>query len=99
MFRLLHIRIFEIIESRWHDITQVTYENTYIFHMVIIPCGIFAKFQLFVILTGLHKLTEARVQVEEMSVDLEIKQDIVAKKQKECQELLVVIVEKRILYF
>lgn len=44
---------------------------------------------------GLHKLTEARVQVEEMSVELEIKQDIVAKKQKECQELLVVIVEKR----
>ena len=40
-------------------------------------------------------MTEARVQVEEMSVELEIKQDIVAKKQKECQELLVVIVEKR----
>lgn len=46
---------------------------------------------------GLHKLTEARVQVEEMSVDLEVKQDIVAKKQKECQELLVVIVEKRMI--
>jgi dynein heavy chain len=30
-----------------------------------------------------------------MSVELEIKQDVVAKKQKECQELLVVIVEKR----
>ena len=44
---------------------------------------------------GLYKLTEARTQVEEMSVELEVKQDVVAKKQKECQELLVVIVEKR----
>ena len=44
---------------------------------------------------GLHKLTQARFQVEEMSVELEVKQDIVQKKQKECQELLVVIVEKR----
>ena len=33
--------------------------------------------------------------MEEMSVELEVKQDVVAKKQKECQELLVVIVEKR----
>lgn len=30
-----------------------------------------------------------------MSVELEIKQDVVQRKQKECQELLVVIVEKR----
>ncbi|CEL98551.1 unnamed protein product [Vitrella brassicaformis CCMP3155] len=44
---------------------------------------------------GLDKLTEARIQVEEMGVDLEKKKDIVAKKQKECQDLLVVIVEKR----
>eukprot|EP00397_Hematodinium_sp_SG-2012_P000063 GEMP01000063.1.p1 GENE.GEMP01000063.1~~GEMP01000063.1.p1 ORF type:complete len:2825 (+),score=742.06 GEMP01000063.1:2672-11146(+) len=44
---------------------------------------------------GLYKLTEARTQVESMSVELEVKQDIVAKKQKECQELLVIIVEKR----
>jgi dynein heavy chain len=44
---------------------------------------------------GLFKLNEARTQVEEMSVELEVKQDICAKKTKECQELLVVIVEKR----
>jgi len=44
---------------------------------------------------GLFKLLEARTQVEEMTGDLEIKMDIVAKRGKECQELLVVIVEKK----
>ncbi|CAD7941177.1 unnamed protein product [Amoebophrya sp. A25] len=44
---------------------------------------------------GLHKLSEARVQVEELAVELEVKSDIVARKQKECQELLIVITEKR----
>merc|ERR1719506_3599449 len=44
---------------------------------------------------GLHKLLEARTQVEEMTVDLEGMQDVVAKRMKECQELLVVIVEKK----
>merc|ERR1719174_1522432 len=44
---------------------------------------------------GLFKLNEARTQVEEMTVDLEGMQDVVAKRTKECQELLVVIVEKK----
>jgi dynein heavy chain len=44
---------------------------------------------------GLYKLNEARSQVEELTVDLEGMQDVVAKRTKECQELLVVIVEKK----
>merc|ERR1719399_570177 len=44
---------------------------------------------------GLFKLNEARSQVEELTVDLEGMQDVVAKRTKECQELLVVIVEKK----
>eukprot|EP00392_Amoebophrya_sp_AT5.2_P008786 g8814.t1 len=44
---------------------------------------------------GLHKLSEARIQVEELAVELEVKSDIVAKKQKECQDLLIIITEKR----
>merc|ERR1719473_2118129 len=44
---------------------------------------------------GLFKLNEAQTQVEEMTVDLEGMQDVVAKRSKECQELLVVIVEKK----
>jgi dynein heavy chain len=46
---------------------------------------------------GLFKLNEARTQVEEMTVDLEGMQDVVAKRTKECQELLVVIVEKKMM--
>ncbi|KAF4698240.1 hypothetical protein FOZ63_002766, partial [Perkinsus olseni] len=38
---------------------------------------------------GLSKLMEARTQVEEMSVE------VVSRKQNECRELMVVIVEKR----
>ena len=44
---------------------------------------------------GLSKLNDSKKQVEVMSIELEVKQDIVGKKQKECQELLVVIVEKK----
>ncbi|KFH07428.1 putative dynein-1-alpha heavy chain, flagellar inner arm I1 complex [Toxoplasma gondii VAND] len=44
---------------------------------------------------GLHKLVETRAQVEVMGTELERKKEIVAKKQTECQDLLVVIVEKR----
>ncbi|CBZ54592.1 GF18580, related [Neospora caninum Liverpool] len=44
---------------------------------------------------GLHKLVETRAQVEVMGTELETKKEIVARKQTECQDLLVVIVEKR----
>ncbi|KAF4711294.1 hypothetical protein FOZ63_000413, partial [Perkinsus olseni] len=44
---------------------------------------------------GLSKLMEARTQVEEMSVVLEKNQEVVSRKQNECRELMVVIVEKR----
>lgn len=46
---------------------------------------------------GLDKLFDTAKQVSEMKVDLEEKKKIVAKAQKECEDLLVVIVqEKRI---
>ncbi|PFH37249.1 dynein, axonemal, heavy chain 2 family protein [Besnoitia besnoiti] len=44
---------------------------------------------------GLDKLVETRAQVEVMGAELETKKEVVAKKQIECQDLLVVIVEKR----
>lgn len=47
--------------------------------------------------TGLGKLVEARHQVEAMNEELEAKKEDVAKKQRECDELMVVIVEKRTL--
>lgn len=47
--------------------------------------------------TGLDKLVEARSQVEQMNGELEVKKDDVAKKQRECEQLVVVIEEKRIL--
>ncbi|GMI05338.1 hypothetical protein TrVE_jg1168 [Triparma verrucosa] len=46
---------------------------------------------------GLEKLEESKEQVEVMSKELELKKVVVAQSQKECEELLVVIVsEKRI---
>ena len=47
--------------------------------------------------TGLSKLVEAREQVEAMNEELEAKKEDVAKKQRECDELMVFIVEKRML--
>lgn len=47
--------------------------------------------------TGLSKLVEARQQVETMNEELEVKKEDVAKKQRECDELMVVIAEKRML--
>jgi len=44
---------------------------------------------------GLAKLEESRVQVEDMSVDLAKKQEVVEQAQKDCEELLVVIVSER----
>jgi len=44
---------------------------------------------------GLTKLEEGKKQVEEMSVELESKKRVVADAQKECEELLVVIVGER----
>ncbi|GBG32973.1 Dynein heavy chain 2, axonemal [Hondaea fermentalgiana] len=44
---------------------------------------------------GLTKLEEGKTQVEEMSVELEAKKVVVAEAQKECEELLVVIVGER----
>ena len=44
---------------------------------------------------GLSKLDDARVQVAEMSVDLEEKQKICDVKAKECEELLKVITAER----
>ena len=44
---------------------------------------------------GLSKLEEGKVQVEEMSVELEKKKVVVAQAQKDCEELLVVIVSER----
>lgn len=44
---------------------------------------------------GLDKLVETRAQVEVMGTELEVKKEVVAKKQIECQDLLVVILEKR----
>ena len=44
---------------------------------------------------GLSKLEETKTQVEEMSIELVDKKKIVAKSQKECEELLVVIVQER----
>ena len=53
--------------------------------------------QRFKLSNGLQKLTESKEQVEVMSVALEKKKIVVAKSQKECEELLVIIVsEKRI---
>jgi len=46
---------------------------------------------------GTQKLDDAKKDVEIMSVELEKKQKVVSKSQKECEELLVVIVsEKRV---
>ncbi|KAL8433754.1 hypothetical protein ACSSS7_003651 [Eimeria intestinalis] len=47
--------------------------------------------------SGLSKLVEARQQVEAMNEELEAKKEDVAKKQRECDELMVVIAEKRML--
>jgi dynein heavy chain len=45
---------------------------------------------------GLSKLIEAKNQVEILSKELEIKTEIVAKSQKECEDILVnIVVEKR----
>jgi dynein heavy chain len=44
---------------------------------------------------GLTKLEEAREQVEVMSVELETKKVVVAKAQRDCEELLVEIVSER----
>ena len=44
---------------------------------------------------GMAKLDEATEQVEEMSIALEKKQEVVSKKKKDCEELLVVIVSER----
>ena len=44
---------------------------------------------------GLSKLEEGKIQVEEMSVELEKKKVVVAQAQKDCEELLVVIVSER----
>ncbi|KAG9397278.1 Dynein heavy chain and region D6 of dynein motor [Carpediemonas membranifera] len=44
---------------------------------------------------GVHKLVETRETVERMSVELAEKKVLVAKAQKECEELLVVIVQER----
>jgi dynein heavy chain len=44
---------------------------------------------------GLVKLEESRIQVEEMSVELAAKKVTVAQAQKDCEELLVVIVSER----
>ncbi|OEH79493.1 heavy chain 2 family protein [Cyclospora cayetanensis] len=49
------------------------------------------------IATGLSKLVEAREQVEAMSEALEAKKEHVAKMQRECDELMAIIVEKRTL--
>ncbi|KAL8440078.1 hypothetical protein Efla_004062 [Eimeria flavescens] len=47
--------------------------------------------------SGLCKLVEARQQLETMNEELEIKKEDVARKQRECDELMVVIAEKRML--
>ena len=44
---------------------------------------------------GLQKLEESREQVESMSKELEVKKVVVAKSQKDCEELLVQIVGER----
>ena len=44
---------------------------------------------------GLAKLDESRVQVEEMSKQLEERKEVVNQKNKDCSELLVVIVSER----
>ncbi|CAK4669134.1 unnamed protein product [Aphanomyces euteiches] len=44
---------------------------------------------------GLAKLEESRTQVEEMSVQLEQRKIVVAQKNKDCSDLLVVIVSER----
>jgi dynein heavy chain len=44
---------------------------------------------------GLRKLDESRQQVEEMSIQLEERKEVVAQKNKECGDLLVVIVSER----
>jgi dynein heavy chain len=44
---------------------------------------------------GLAKLEEARIQVEEMSVELEAKKIVVAQSQRDCEDLLVEIVSER----
>ena len=47
--------------------------------------------------SGLAKLEDAREQVETLSKELEIKKVVVAKSQKDCEDLLVQIVsDKRI---
>eukprot|EP00501_MAST-03F_sp_TOSAG23-6_P002456 GSMAST32.ASY1.ANO1.2566.1 assembled CDS len=45
--------------------------------------------QLVKLQNGMDKLDESKEQVEEMSIALERKQEIVGKKQKDCEELLV----------
>ena len=44
---------------------------------------------------GLEKLESGREQVESMSVELETKKKIVAKSQKECEDMLKIIVSER----
>ena len=44
---------------------------------------------------GLTKLDEGKQQVEEMSVELEAKKIVVAQAQKDCEDLLVVIVSEK----
>ena len=44
---------------------------------------------------GVDKLDEASEQVAEMSKELEVKQEVVSQSQKDCEELLVVIVSER----
>lgn len=44
---------------------------------------------------GLSKLDEARVQVEKMSVESEVKRAEVSKKQKEAEELMIYIAKER----
>jgi dynein heavy chain len=51
--------------------------------------------QRFKLSNGLQKLEESKEQVEVMSVALEKKKIVVASSQKECEELLVIIVSER----
>jgi dynein heavy chain len=44
---------------------------------------------------GLQKLDESRQQVEDMSIQLEERKEVVAQKNKECGDLLVIIVSER----
>lgn len=47
------------------------------------------------LINGLHKIDEAKVQVSEMTVDLEKMKNIVAKKQVQCEKLLVQIIQQQ----